>query len=147
MLPIVGAGVGYFIKDTIDRKKTLSSQITEERRTLYQQFVNLVIELFSQTKTGKKPPDNKFVNDLYAFYKKYILYASPGVINSFSDYFQYLYSINDKKEEKDNYRKHLGLLTKIMKEMRKDLGLKNHGLGRDGIRLLRAMLTEFDKIE
>ena len=147
VLPLIGAGIGYFIKDTIDRKKILTSQITEERRELYQQFVNLVIELFSNTKTGKKQPDNKFVNDLYSFYKKYILYASPGVINSFSNYFQYLYTINNDELEKGNHRKHLRLLTKIMTEMRRDLGLKNRGLGQDGIKLLRAMVTDFDKIK
>ena len=146
ILPLLGAGIGYLLKEFIDRRKVLTSQITEERRALYQQFVNLVIELFSNTKTGKEP-DSNHVAILYDFYKKYILYASPGVIGAFSDYFQYLYAINEVENEKRDHVKHLRLLTKIMGEMRRDLGLTNRGLGPDSVKLLRAMITEFDQLK
>lgn len=143
-LPIIGAGIGFFIKHIIEKKKDLYSQVTIERRELYQHFVNLIIDLFSASKTGKSQPDRQVLNKLYEFYKKYVLYASPGVINAFSDYFQYLYLVN-ADDEKSDIIMHFRKLSKIMVEMRKDLGLSNKKLGTDGEKLFRALITDFDK--
>lgn len=145
LLPIIGGGIGFFIKHLIEKNKELSSQITKERRELYQQFVNLVIDIFSVSKTGKNQPDKLILVKLFDFYKKYILYASPSVINAFSDYFQFLYISNSEDKPMDN-RIHFKKLSKIMVEMRKDLGLSNKSLGEDGEKLFRALLTDFDLI-
>jgi hypothetical protein len=77
--------------------------------------------------------------------KKYILYASPRVINTFSDYFQYLYSINESSNKTESLV-HFKKLSRIMIEMRKDLGLSNKNLGKDGVKLFRALITDFDRI-
>lgn len=143
-LPIIGAGIGFFIKYIIEKNKELNSQVTIQRRELYQQFINLIIDLFSASKTGKNQPDRLVLNKLFEFYKKYVLYASPGVINSFSDYFQYLYLVNANEDKSDVFM-HFRKLSKIMVEMRKDLGLSNKKLGTDGERLFRALITDFDK--
>ena len=37
-------------------------------------------------------------------------------------------------------------MTKIMAEMRKDLGLKNNELGENGEMLMRALIKDYDKI-
>jgi hypothetical protein len=93
-LPIIGGIIGYFIKYYVDKRRELLTEVTKERRELYQHFVNLIIDVFSGTKTGKKQQDNLLLTKLFDFYKKYILYASSEVIIYFSDYFQYLYSGN-----------------------------------------------------
>tara|TARA_R110002050_G_scaffold113496_1_gene228375 strand:+ start:3693 stop:4175 length:483 start_codon:yes stop_codon:yes gene_type:complete len=144
-LPIIGGAVGYFIKHNIDKKRELLAEVTKERRELYQHFINLIIDIFSESKTGKKQPDNKLLSKLFEFYKKYVLYASPEVINYFSDYFQYLYSANGKTETLD-HNIHFRKLSKIMKAMRTDLGLSNKDLGEDGERIFRALITNFDKL-
>ena len=144
-LPIFGAGIGFYLKHLIEKRKDLQSQVTSERRELYQQFVNLIIDIFSGVKTGKNQPDTKILNKLYEFYKKYILFASPEVINSFSDYFQYLYFTNTESGNMD-YKIHFQKLSKIMIEMRKDLGLSNKALGINGERIFRALIIDFDKI-
>lgn len=144
-LPIIGAVVGYFIKYYIDKKRELSTEISKERRELYQRFVDLIVEILSATKTGKSIEDLDLISELFNFYKKYILYASPEVINSFSDYFQYLYSIerdNEPLDAKVQFMK----LSKIMKGMRTDLGLSNKNLGHDGVQIFRAFLNDFDRI-
>jgi hypothetical protein len=41
---------------------------------------------------------------------------------------------------------HLQSMTKIMAEMRKDLGLKNKGLGKNGEMLMRALIKDYDSI-
>lgn len=143
-LPLFGAGVGFLIKHNIEKKKDLMSEVTKTRRELYQQFVDLIIDLFENTKTGKQQPEKQLMTKLYAFYKKYVLYASPDVINAYADYFQYLFShdASNTMEAKVHFKK----LTRILAAMRKDLGLKNKNLGKDGERLFRALITDFDKI-
>lgn len=141
ILPLIGAAVGYLIKQSIEKNKELLSEVTKERRLIYQQYVNLIMDLFANTKA----PNNKEINmvkELYGFYKKYLLYASPNVIKAFSDYFQFLYT----EDTQTNLPKNMKLLSKIMLEMRKDLGLKNDGLGLNGEMLLRAILKDYDTI-
>lgn len=145
ILPIVGGIVGYFIKHNIDKKRELLSQVTKERRELYQHFVNLIIEILSGAKSGKKQPDVQLLSKLYEFYKKYVLYASPNVINTFSDYFQYIYFSNDESNAID-HNTYFRKLSRIIKAMRSDLGLSNKELGKDGERIFRALITDFDKI-
>ncbi|MDO6811249.1 hypothetical protein Q4603_21715 [Zobellia galactanivorans] len=129
-LPLIGAGVGYLLKSNIEKKKELTNEITKERRAIYQQYVNLMIGIFANTKANKKNNPDKMLTELYEFYKKYVLYASPKVIIAFSDYFQFMY--NQNEDEELDSRTHLLFMTKIMAEMRKDLGLKNKNLGKSG---------------
>lgn len=140
-LPLIGAGLGYLIKSQFEKKKELNNELNKQRREIYQSFVNLIIDIFANTKLKKNTSDQN-LKQLFEFYKKYVLFASPNVIKAFSDYFQYLY--NPEKEEELSL--HLSLITKIMFEMRKDIGLENKGLGENGEMLMRALITDFDKI-
>ncbi len=146
ILPLFGAGVGYLVKHSIDKKKELASEVNKARRDLYQDFVNLIVDIFVATKLKDKNKNStnqeKNLQKIYEFYKVYILYASPKVINAFADYFQMLYKGREATSTKDQ----LLLLTNIMAEMRKDLGLKNNNLGRNGGNLMRAIITDFDSI-
>ena len=144
-LPVIGGIAGYFIKHNIDKKRELLSEVTKERRELYQDFVNLIIDIFSRTKTGKNQTEPQIMSKLFDFYKKYVLYGSPEVINNFSDYFQHLYSSNGESNTHDP-NIHFRKLSRIMKAMRTDLGLSNKNLGDDGERLFRALITDFDKL-
>jgi len=143
-LPLIGAGVWYLLKSNIEKKKELTNEITKERRAIYQQYVNLMIGIFANTKANKKNSPDKMLTELYEFYKKYVLYASPKIIIAFSDYFQFMYNQNEN-EELDS-RTHLLFMTKIMAEMRKDLGLKNKNLGGNGEKLMRALIKDYDTI-
>lgn len=144
VLPLLGAGVGFLLKHNIERQKDLMSEVTKTRRELYQQFVDLIIEIFENSKSGRQQPEKQLMSKLYTFYKKYVLYASPQVINSYADYFQYLYN-HDTSNTMD-LAVHFKKLTRILAAMRRDLGLKNNNLGKDGERLFRALITDFDKI-
>lgn len=142
-LPILGGAIGYFIKYSTDKKKELLSEITKERRKHYQNFVDLVIEILKSTKGKGKKTDSEQYLKLFDFYKKYILYASPEVINNFSNLFQYLY-LNTK----DSPEKSIVIIKKlsnVLKAMRTDLGLSNKKLGQNGENILRALLRDFDK--
>ena len=143
LLPLIGAGVGYLVKQNIEKKKELLSDVHKERRELYQQFINLIVDILKQSKKNENVGE-ELINKLFGFYKKYILYGSPGVIKAFADFFQYIYTTNAGQES--NTKKMLVLLSKVMFEMRRDLGLDNKGLGDNGNQLLRAMFYDYDKI-
>ncbi|MDC6387529.1 hypothetical protein PP182_02465 [Maribacter sp. PR1] len=142
VLPIFGLILGYFIKHNIEKKKELISEIAKERRDIYQQYVNLIIGIFANSKTNKNLNQDRLIKDLFEFYKKYVLYASPAVIKAFSNYFQLIY--HQDTESGIDIKTNLLHMTKIMAEMRKDLGLNNKGLGKNGEVLMRAILKDYD---
>ena len=88
---------------------------------------------------------SEMIKKMKDIHKKYILYASPSVIISFSDYFQYLYSTNETTHPVETKKLFIHL-SKIMIEMRKDLGLINRKLGKNGELLFRSMFTDYDRI-
>ena len=143
LLPIFGAGVGYLIKHNIEKKKDLISEVTKTRRALYQKYIDLVVDVLHDSKEGKMLDQNLITKEFYSFYKQYILYASPDVINAFGDYYQFTYQ--RKTEDKFDHKVHTKNLTRIFSAMRKDLGLKNKKLGKDGEKLFRALLTDYDQ--
>ena len=146
LLPLTGAGLGFLLKRYLDKKKELFNEIANERRQSYQDFINLIIDIFSADKIGnKKNKTESHVAKLYEFYKKNILFAPPKIVNAFGDYMQYIYSMEENKDPQKN-RIHVLMLTRVMKEMRKDIGLKNTDLGDDGEKLMRAIINDFDKI-
>lgn len=144
-LPFIGAGFGYLIKHYIEKNKEIANELTKQRREIYQQYVNLIIDLFSKDKIQKNKKEDNLLAELFEFYKKYILYASPNVIKAFSDYFQFIYNQNDS-ENIEYSKKSLEYMTKIMLEMRKDIGLKNDGLGDNGEMLIRALINDYHEI-
>ena len=117
------------------------TKITDERRRIYQEFVNIVIDLLVASKKIQSPNQAQLLKKLYEFYKKYVVYASPKVINSFGDYFQYMYKNPDSTETKTLFK----YLSKIMMCMRDDLGLSNKSLGKNGERIFRALLSDYDE--
>jgi len=144
-LPFIGAGIGYLIKHYIEKNKEIANELTKQRREIYQQYVNLIIDLFSKNKINQNKKEDNLLAELFEFYKKYILYASPNVIKAFSDYFQFVYNQQGNGNVEDS-KKSLEFMTKIMLEMRKDIGLKNDGLGVNGQMLLRALINDYDTI-
>jgi len=144
IISLLSAAIGFFVKVRIDRRKELLTQVNIERREAYQGFINLVIGMFADSNLDGDEENNDFVTDLYEFYKKNLLYASPNVINKFSDYMQYVY--NYDSNNKDNYEQ-IRRLTDVMKAMREDLGLSNKNLGGRGEILMRAIIRDFDTMK
>ncbi len=146
LLPLIGGGIGFLFKRYLDKQKELFNEVAKERRQSYQDFINLIIDIFSADKIGGKTLKTEdHVAKLYQFYKKNILFAPPKIVNAFGDYMQYLYTL-EKNEDPKRYQVHILKLTRVMKEMRHDLGLTNTDLGEGGERLMRAMIKDFDQL-
>lgn len=138
----VSGSAGYFIKDSLDKKRELINEVNKERREVYQQTINLMIELFASAKKDEEAVFSDTINQLYDIYKKNLLYASPEVINAFADLMQHVYKDPNSTDYKTLFKK----LTTLFAAMREDLGLDNDDLGEDYQNLIRAMFTDFDTI-
>lgn len=138
---VVGAGIGYFLKYYLDKKKELTSEVTKERRQMYQKFADLIFDMIYESKAGRK---KNAMNEISAFFKKSTMYASPNVMTAISELFQKLYE-NDAKGISDAKSTILGF-AKVLKEMRTDLGLSNKGLGKNGENLFKPMLKDWSEI-
>lgn len=135
ILPLIGGIIGYFINYFFEKHKELNSKVNIERREIYQKFINLIITL---TQESNKINDAAFKKELNDFYKRYVLFASPKVILSFTN-FMVIINHKDRLEIENKYYESL---TKVIYEMRKDLGLSNSKLGKNGEELLRAIVFE-----
>lgn len=142
LLPLTGGGIGFLLKRYLDKKRELFNENAKERRQAYQDFVDIIIDIFAgKNETKQKSFD---VNRLFEFYKKNILFAPPNVVNAFSDYMQYIYVFNST--DPNQTAEHIRKLTEVLKQMRKDLGLSNSDLGENGEKLMRAILKDFDTL-
>lgn len=139
---IIGVLLGYLIKYILDKNSEIISSNNKVKRDIYKKFISMMFDLFSSEKSQERK-NTELKSTLLEFYKDYVLYASPAVINAFSDYMQYLYKNSEKIDAKESMYK----LAKIISAMRSELGLSNKGLDKDGINLFRAYFKDFDKIK
>lgn len=147
LLPLLAAGVGYWLRYYLDRKKELTSEVNKERRVVYQQMVDMLFGILEKVKHGDKQSPKeiqKLIEELYKIYRKEVLYASSGVINAFNDFMQFSYRTNQGIQQ--NPHDILWLLSNLLAAMRKDLGLSNKGLGKDHRKLLRALISDMDNL-
>ena len=132
--------MGYYFKYYLDKKKDLVSEVTKERREMYQTYVDLILNIWMGTKVGKADPSDHVIV-LQDFFKKNTMYASPKVIKSLSSLFQYMYAHDGKPSDT---KKVIILMTRTIKDMRSDLGLSNKGLGENGEELIRPLIKDWD---
>ena len=143
MIPLAAGGLGYYARHLIERRRELQNKVNERRREVYQKFVNLVID--DLVEVGKEPPEvpqNLSHNKMFDFLKEYMLYASPDVVNAFGDYRQYIFKEVYGKEKIDT-RMQYQKLSKVIMEMREDLGLSNKDIGTFGERTFKAVLIDY----
>lgn len=144
VLTVTGAIIGYVFRYFYGSRKERDIKNIEKKRVMYGKFVNLIIDLikkgedFDQESTIQP----EFIEGLYDFYKDYILYSSPNVINAFGDFMQYTYQNPENADPKKTF----GMLAEVFKEMRSDLGLSNKNLGQDGEKIFKALLEDYNKI-
>lgn len=144
---ILSGFVGYFIKYFLDKKSMFSSKNSEIKREMYKEYVEIILSTLDtfQDQDGQptEAQSKELVSQLKDFHKKAVLYASPKVLKAFSDMLQHSYR---EFKDKDNALRTMVLMTAIFKEMRKDIGLSNRGLGSGGIRLIRPLINDYDEV-
>lgn len=134
--------IGYFTKTLLDHYKNLSTYNVDKRREIYQEFIDMIIDVIGGQKIEKKKEELNLElrTKVYGFYKKFILYSSAKTINKYGDFMQSIYQGNS------NVADLMSKLSDIIKSMREELGLTNEELGGNGEKLLRPIFTDFDSI-
>lgn len=128
-----GAG-GYWLKFYLDKKQNAAVANAAFRRKLYQEYAETILSFYSisppKNETEIKQRTAKFIQSTNEFHKKFVLDASPGVIRAIKNLQQYNKQVSDKGEVV-NGRKGTIKNAKVFKQMRRDLGSVNWGLGRN----------------
>jgi len=142
---IISSGViGYFIKYFLDKKAQFSSHNAQIKRETYQDYVDFVLNFLKniqEQETAVTEEQKKMlIDNMRKFHNHAVLYASPKVINAYSDMLQNSYH----PATNDNSAHTMVLMTNIFKEMRKDIGLSNRGLKSGAIRLMRPLINDYD---
>lgn len=130
----LGTGTGgYWLKYQLDKKQNAITANAEFKRKLYQGFVENIIRFYSPVE-GKdeesiKKRNEQFIKSTERFHKKFVLDASPGVIRAIKNFQQHSARNNERGEWAYGV-KGTQLSAKIFKQMRRDMGNSNWGLGR-----------------
>jgi len=141
------ATIGYLVKYLLDKKARFSSDNATIKRDMYENYIKFIMSFVTnyQESANNKPRSNsekEVIEKMREFHRMAILYSSPKVIEAFADFLQYSYKYPDD----DGNGAHLMVLvTNIFKEMRRDIGLSNHGLRSGAIRLIRPMINDYDQ--
>lgn len=143
----LSGALGYWVRYRMDRQKELASKLTEEQRSIYREFSNIMISMaLTSTETpDEKKKANKLVNDFKEVYKGLVVHASPTAIIRVGDFMQYVYRKTDADEKLDT-KELLTLISFSIGAMRQDLGLSNWGLGYRSWRLFRPLYRDMDKV-
>ena len=139
LLPIIGGVVGYGINDFLAKRREIESAINREKREAYQIFLDLLIDTLATVKKGEQPDQKHLIQVFYDFQKRYLMYASPEVINAFGDCWE-----SFQKKGQNNAKDSITNMTKLILFFRKDLGLSNKNLGESGEKLFRSFLTDYE---
>jgi len=95
----------------------------EKKAEVYNEFLDMVVELMRNTKKGKEGNDilpENIEEFFYNFTSKILIYGGPGVVKAFSNW-------RAKAVEQDTV-KGLLLIDKLFRQMRSDLGESNKGI-------------------
>ncbi|WP_092065577.1 hypothetical protein [Desulfonauticus submarinus] len=95
----------------------------EKKAEVYNEFLDMVIELMRNTKEGKRGDDilpENIEEFFYKFTSKILIYGGPGVVKAFSNW-------RSAAADEDPI-KGLLLIDKLFMEMRADLGESNKGI-------------------
>jgi hypothetical protein len=144
LLVVTTGLITWFLKDKSEKLKFQREKLIEEKRLNYEKILEPIIRTLAGTQN--KSELEKAIKQIKSFdYRKsafqLMLFGSDSVVNSYNDYFQYLYQKGDKV---DSYEM-LNALGKVVLEIRKDLG--NNKTALKEFDMLRFMITDIDKLK
>lgn len=143
--PVFGAIIGYYIKFLLVKKAQFSSQNAVVKRRIYQEYVEFILKFIDELQNSgseevTQKQQEQLISKMKKFHREAVLYASPKVINAYSDMLQNSY----RNTEGGDGLHIMVLMTNVFKAMRKDIGLSNRKLGSGDIKLMRPLINDYD---
>jgi hypothetical protein len=148
IIALLGVVVGYLLKYYLEKKQAFSSDNAKIKRKMYEKFLDGMHKTTKKFSKLDGTPTQKFIDDVRKefgdltaeFYNTSILYGSSKVIRRYADFVRYT-----DKPQTEEYQYELMLKSsRLYKAMRKDIGLNNWWLGKDGELLLRGNINDYD---
>lgn len=134
-----GYGLNYFF----ERRKEYKIENAKILREAYLEFVQLIFDILIEKNSTKDVVelDKRVRAMMKSFYPKAVLHSSPELIVEFSNYMHSQYK-NKTKTNQEIFDE----ISKIILKMRREIGLSNRKLGKNGEKVFRALVTDFDTI-
>ena len=149
-VPLAAGAIGFFGNMIFENRKQLKNKATEERRKIYSTFSDIMIDRLRSQETITEEQLEKINDRMFNFYKDYLLYASPDVINAIGDLQQFTFTLQQRLlngetiEEIDRESSALYLkYSQVIYEMREDLGFSIKNLGANGEHVLKSFLSNY----
>ena len=141
----VGCFIWYF-KHYLEIIRNKEKRLYQERRILYTDILKPFIHGFAGIKIPSE--SKKAQKEIISFnYRKisceFNMIASDNAISALNDYMQHIFNMDKQNNEGDEY-KVLILWSKILIELRKDLGNKDTKLKPED--MLKIWITDIDKL-
>ena len=137
ILALIGVSASAIITNWFAKKREIESRHFTEKRDAYEKFMDIMFEVLMSTKVGRKTPENQLVKKFLECKKTILVWANARVIKAWNDAESSWASANQDPMAS------LLMWSRLMKEMRKDLG-KNDSELEDGD-LVRLILKAEEK--
>jgi hypothetical protein len=122
---LAGLGaVGYLYRSTRDRERELEERLAEQKRTIYQQYLDIVRRIVEQSGTPKGIRTEPLVVELRKFAFSSVLYASDEVVQAHVRF-------ATMRDEGRPYT--LGAIADILVAIRRDIGFPKTKLTREDV--------------
>lgn len=158
ILILLFAGIGWMVRQTIERKNKLEYDLRSDRIKIYNEVVYPFILMFSNENITSLDKKNKNVDFsdmgvkriLTIEYRenifKMLLFGSDGVVKSYNNLMQHLFHAdhNDPNKAKENTAIGLRLLGQLLLEIRKSTG--NELTNLTNIQMLESIITDIRHI-
>jgi hypothetical protein len=141
ILTLVVAGLGFVIKEQLEKIKTIQNQLSDKKYKLYHEIYSLFFDVFKQEKGLQKKNNNDLVIRLIDIKKDLFIYAPDNIVKKFSEWNRYL---NNHSGD----IKHIAVFLELFILIRMDMG--NHKTEITNLDILRSIMTtdeEFDNIK
>jgi hypothetical protein len=140
-LSFVVAGLGFVIKEQLDKIKTIQNQLSDKKYKLYHEIYSLFFDIFKQQKGLQDNNNNDLVIRLIDIKKDLFIYAPDNIVKKFLEWNRY---INNHLGD----IKHIAVFLELFILIRKDMG--NDKTEITNLDILRSIMSndeEFNNIK
>jgi hypothetical protein len=120
--------VGYFITRYLERKKIIEQQIREQKLPIYEEFIDMVFQVFQSSKNGQAMSEEDLKKFFWNFNKKAILWLSDTTLKSYIIWKNSIQTNSSTSQTKEDTYETLVAFEKLVLSFRKDIGHENSNL-------------------
>lgn len=153
---IILSGIGWKLKNSIERKNALEQKLREDRVKIYNEVVQPYIYMFSSEaiKSERKDLKGKTISEeglrklLTVEYRessfRMLLFGSDGVVRAHNNIQKLAFTSTEKEMTSERHKKWLLLLGDLFLEIRKSMGNETTKLS--NIEMLESIITDIHQI-